>query len=295
MRSGISTASFEQDILRIKALTNSLTTWLRGGHCRWQGCHDRLRPRGLARDACVFCCDRRGVNLLQVHTNYEIGRRIVEREQGGADRAQYGKEVIKELAERLTSEFGNGFSKSNIEYMRRFYLAYPDRNIQIAQTASGQSASSGAELPFTLSWSHYVFLLGLKDQERRFYEIEAAEQGWTLRDLKRQFSAGLYERLALSRDKKAIHDLAREGQDVSRPQDIIKEPYVLEFLGLEGRHTYSESDLEAAIVEHVQHFLLELGKGFLVRGAPETLHVRRRTLFHRSSFLQSPAKVLRPY
>jgi hypothetical protein len=151
----------------------------------------------------------RGVNLLQVHTNYEIGRRIVEREQGGADRAQYGKEVIKELAERLTSDFGNGFSKSNLEYMRRFYLAYPGRNIQIAQTASGrfvglekgtlssiaqtlsgQSASSGEEPSFTLSWSHYVFLLGLKDEERRFYEIEAAEQGWTLRDLKRQFNAG---------------------------------------------------------------------------------------------------------
>jgi hypothetical protein len=114
----------------------------------------------------------RGVDLLQVHTNYEIGRRIVEREQGGADRAQYGKEVIKELAERLTSDFGNGFSKSNLEYMRRFYLAYPDRDIQIAQTlsgrfggpekslpssiaqtASGRSASSGGELPFTLSWS----------------------------------------------------------------------------------------------------------------------------------------------
>jgi predicted nuclease of restriction endonuclease-like (RecB) superfamily len=224
----------------------------------------------------------RGVNLLQVQTNYEIGRRIVEREQGGADRAQYGKEVIKELAERLTSDFGNGFSKSNLEYMRRFYLAYPGRNIQtaqtlserfiglekgplssIAQTASGQSASSGAELPFTLSWSHYVFLLGLGDQERRFYEIEAAEQGWTLRDLKRQFNTGLYERLALSRDKKAIHELAHRGQDVSKPQDVLKEPYVLEFLGLESRATYSESDLEAAIVEHVQHFLLELGKGFL--------------------------------
>jgi predicted nuclease of restriction endonuclease-like (RecB) superfamily len=205
----------------------------------------------------------RGVNLLQVHTNYEIGRRIVEREQGGADRAQYGKEVIKELAERLTSDFGNGFSKSNLEYMRRFYLAYPGRNIQITQTESGQSISSGEELSFTLSWSHYVFLLGLKDEERRFYEIEATQQGWTLRDLKRQFNAGLYERLALSRNKKAIHDLAHHGQDISRPQDILKEPYVLEFLGLEGRATYSESDLEAAIVDHVQHFLLELGKGFL--------------------------------
>jgi predicted nuclease of restriction endonuclease-like (RecB) superfamily len=166
--------------------------------------------------------------------------------------------------------------------MRRFYVAYPGRDIQIAQTlsgrfpglekstissivqtASGQSASPGLELPFTLSWSHYVFLLGLKDEERRFYEIEAAQQGWTLRDLKRQFNAGLYERLALSRDKKAIRDLAHRGQDVSKPQDVLKEPYVLEFLGLESRATYSESDLEAAIVEHVQHFLLELGKGFL--------------------------------
>ena len=224
----------------------------------------------------------RGVNLLQVHTNYEIGRRIVEQEQGGADRAQYGKEVVKELAKHLTSDFGSGFSKSNLEYMRRFYLAYPGRNIQIAQTlsgrfpglekgsppaiaqtASGQSDLLAAVLPFTLSWSHYVFLLGLKDEERRFYEIEAAQQDWTLRDLKRQFNSGLYERLALSRDKKAIRDLAHQGQEVSKPQDVLKEPYVLEFLGLEDRATYSESDLEAAIVEHVQHFLLELGKGFL--------------------------------
>ena len=223
----------------------------------------------------------RGLNLLQIHTNYEIGRRIVEEEQGGADRAQYGKEVIRELAARLTEEFGNGFSKSNLEYMRRFYLAYPDRSSQIAQTASGRfgslettSSSSNAQtlsgqsvpsadLPFGLSWSHYVFLLGLNEQERKFYEIEATQQSWTLRDLKRQFNSGLYERLALSRDKEAIYELANQGHGVSRPQDILKEPYVLEFLGLESKAAYSESDLEAAIVENVQHFLLELGKGFL--------------------------------
>ena len=110
----------------------------------------------------------RGLNLLQVHTNYEIGRRIVKEEQGGADRAQYGKEVIRELAARLTSEFGNGFSKSNLEYMRRFYLAYPNRISQIAQTLSGQSVTSSADLSFALSWSHYVFLLGLNEQERNF-------------------------------------------------------------------------------------------------------------------------------
>jgi predicted nuclease of restriction endonuclease-like (RecB) superfamily len=227
----------------------------------------------------------RGVDLLQVHTNYEIGRRIVEQEQQGAERAQYGKEILRELAARLTAEFGKGFSRSNLEYMRRFYLVYPDRSsriipqtlsgkspvfaypsaFQISQTPSGKSSATyeSAQSPFTLSWSHYVFLLGLNDQERRFYEIEAAEQGWTLRELKRQFNSGLYERLALSRDQQAIRELARQGQHIAKPQDLLKEPYVLEFLGLQERATYSESDLESAIVSHIEHFLLELGKGFL--------------------------------
>jgi predicted nuclease of restriction endonuclease-like (RecB) superfamily len=117
--------------------------------------------------------------------------------------------------------------------------------------------------PFTLSWSHYVFLLGLEEQQRAFYEIEAFQQGWTLRELKRQFNAGLYERLALSRDHASIRDLSKHGQQVATPQDLFKEPYVLEFLGIEQRASYSESDLETAIVDHVEHFLLELGKGFL--------------------------------
>lgn len=220
----------------------------------------------------------RGVNLLQVYTNYEIGRRIVEQEQQGADRAQYGKEIVRELATRLTSEFGRGFSKTNLEYMRRFYLAFPGRTPQIAQTASGQfpafaiaqtvsgqlqDASSQLQPLFSLSWSHYVFLVGLKEEERNFYEIEATKQGWTLRELQRQFDAGLYERLALSRDKQAIRDLARQGQHVAKPQDLLKDPYVLEFLGIEEKARYSESDLESAIVTHVEKFLLELGKGFL--------------------------------
>ena len=116
---------------------------------------------------------------------------------------------------------------------------------------------------FSLSWSHYVFLIGLKEEERNFYEIEAAQQGWTLRELRRQFDAGLYERLALSRDKQAIRDLARQGQHVAKPQDLLKDPYVLEFLGIEEKARYSESDLESAIVTHIENFLLELGKGFL--------------------------------
>jgi predicted nuclease of restriction endonuclease-like (RecB) superfamily len=231
----------------------------------------------------------RGVDLLQVHTNFEIGRRIVEQEQHGKDRAEYAKDLLNDLSARLSSEFGNGFSRSNLEYMRRFYLAYPDRISQISQTVSGKSvrlkigqtvsgpsvtapisqtlsgvlANSQSQPPFTLSWSHYVFLIGIKEAERNFYEIEATQQGWTLRELKRQFNAGLYERLALSRDKDSIRELARKGQHVAKPQDLLKEPYVLEFLGLQEQATYSESELESAIVTHIENFLLELGKGFL--------------------------------
>jgi len=231
----------------------------------------------------------RGVDLLQVHTNYEIGRRIFEQEQSGSDRAEYGQELMKELSARLTEEFGSGFSHSNIKYMRQFYLAYRDRvpqigqtvsgqfkGLPISQTASGQSVTAPipqtlseilgkgqSQTPFTLSWSHYVFLIGLKEAERSFYEIEATQQGWTLRELKRQLNAGLYERLALSRDKDSIWELARKGQHVAKPQDLLKEPYVLEFLGLQEKASYSESDLESAIVTHIENFLLELGKGFL--------------------------------
>jgi predicted nuclease of restriction endonuclease-like (RecB) superfamily len=267
----------------------------------------------------------RGVDLLQVRTNYEIGRRIVEQEQQGENRAEYGKELLVELAERLTEEFGTGFSISNLRYMRQFYLCYPSRIVasihqtvsgelkgkaprrklsasrSMAQTVSGKSvASSKAKIvsgkspihqtvsgelaigakgqtasdqlaaifnppsqPFSLSWSHYVFLIGLNEAERDFYEIEAAQQGWTVRELKRQFDAGLYERLALSRNKDAIRRLAREGQLVARPEDLLKEPYVLEFLGFADKAQYSESDLESAIVDHIERFLLELGKGFL--------------------------------
>lgn len=228
----------------------------------------------------------RGVDLVQVHTNFEIGRHIVEFEQQGADRAAYGEALVKRLAEQLVLEFGKGLSKSNLEYMRRFYLVFHDR-LPIAQTASGQSnsvfslpSSTGGSIAqtasgqsethknrlrgFTLSWSHYVFLLGVKNpDERSFYEIEASSQGWTLRELKRQFDASLYERLALSRDQDGIRQLAAQGQLVSQPKDLLKEPLVLEFLGLAEQASYSESDLEAAIVSQVEHFLLELGKGFL--------------------------------
>ena len=234
------------------------------------------------------------VDRIQVVTCFEVGRRIVEHEQQGADRAEYGKNLLRDLATRLTSEFGPGFSKSNLEYMRRFYLMYQDRYPAIAQTVSGQlTASKKAQTPsgqsehdaksktlsrklpapqkkqlspvnFTLSWSQYVFLMGIKNpEERSFYEIEAATQGWAVRELKRQFDSGLYERLALSRNKEGIRKLARKGHIVAKPQDLLKEPYVLEFLGLDEKAKYSESDLESAIIDKLEHFLLELGKGFL--------------------------------
>ena len=252
----------------------------------------------------------RGVDLVQVHTNFEIGRRIVMQEQKGKDRAAYGEVVIKALAERLTAEFGKGFSPTNLKLMRLFFLQNQSRIGQsatdqlgspgksqsvigkfndlgkgqsvIGQLAAGKktqtlSAKSPADeigqslpdqsappRPFCLSWTHYVFLLGIKTpDERSFYEIEASTQGWTVRELKRQFDSSLYERLALSRDKKGIYKLAREGRIVAQPADILKEPLVLEFLGLEERHRYSESDLETAIINRIENFLLELGKGFL--------------------------------
>jgi predicted nuclease of restriction endonuclease-like (RecB) superfamily len=237
----------------------------------------------------------RGVDLVQVHTNFEIGRRIVEEEQQGKGRAAYGKAVIKALAIQLTTDFGPGFSARNLAYMRSFYMQYRDRGPILQtlsakssvgkklQTASAKSAAcekkpaqlalspQNIELhlpqgvrPFSLSWSHYVFLLGIKEaDERRFYEIEAKNQNWVLDELKRQFDTSLYERLALSRDKAGIRKLAQEGQIVCKPKDLLKEPLVLEFLGLSDQARYSESDLETAIINRIERFLLELGKGFL--------------------------------
>jgi predicted nuclease of restriction endonuclease-like (RecB) superfamily len=216
---------------------------------------------------------RRGVatvvDTFQVMTNFEIGRRIVEHEQKGAKRAAYGAELLKELSVRLTEEFGRGFSAVNLSHMRRFFLTWQDR-AQIFQTVSGQLVPNSirqtpsGKSPFTLSWSHYVVLMTIKDpDERSFYEIESRQADWDVRELKRQKASCLYERLALSRDKAGIRKLAKEGQAIVRPEDLLKEPLVLEFLGLEEKSGYSENDLEQAIIDRLEHFLLELGKGFL--------------------------------
>jgi len=217
----------------------------------------------------------RSVDTLQVLTNFEIGHRIVEYEQGGKNRAAYGKETLKQLSLRLTAEFGRGFSEDNLSNMRKFHILWRDRvgsisekpsrkllSPAISQTPSGEL--SAQQFSFTLSWSHYVLLLGIKDtKERSFYEIEAMQNSWSIPEFKRQVNASLYERLALSRDKKRVHQLAMEGQLISQPADLFKEPYVLEFLGLDEKTKYSESDLESAIIDKLEHFLLEMGKGFL--------------------------------
>jgi predicted nuclease of restriction endonuclease-like (RecB) superfamily len=215
----------------------------------------------------------RGVDLVQVHTNFEIGRRIVQEEQRGKDRAAYGRHVVRALAGRLTAEFGKGFSETNLKFMRLFYVqnlhrirqSVTDESLALAKRQSVTDELAPPALrPFTLSWTHYVVLLGIKNNnERSFYETEANQQNWTVRELKRQFASGLYERLALSRSKKGIRKLARDGQTIAHSRDLLKEPLVLEFLGLEERSRYSESDLESAIISQIEHFLLEMGKGFL--------------------------------
>lgn len=229
---------------------------------------NRLLPQIRELIASARTTAARNVNTLQVLTNYEVGRLIVEHEQAGARRAEYGKALLKELAASLAKEFGRGFSEDNLSNMRRFYLAYRKDDKVISETLSRKSLMPDQlgtiSEKFTLSWSHYVFLMSLGNKsERSFYEIEAAQQNWTLRELKRQFDTGLFERLALSRDKKEIRRLATQGQVVTKPKDILKDPYVLEFLGLDEKTKYSESDLESAIIDKLEHFLLELGKGFL--------------------------------
>ena len=194
------------------------------------------------------------VNQTMVVTYYEIGRIIVEHEQGGQERAQYGKETLKGLSRRLSREFGRGFSPDNLENMRRFYVTY----------SKSETLSRKSQMPdFQLSWSHYLKLMRMDDEaERRFYELEAIQNQWSLREMKRQCDTALYQRLALSRDKDQVKQLSEKGQEIHKPSDALKDPYILEFLGLPEKETYSESDLEKELIDKLEHFLLELGKGF---------------------------------
>lgn len=227
----------------------------------------------------------RTVNSTMTITYFEIGRIIVEEEQNGKDRAEYGKKLLRDLSKQLTKEFGKGFSVVNLENIRKFYLTYSKsesltRILQIQKPQSlteefksQKTQSVTAEFKklyyqtlasfFKLTFTHYVFLMRIEDEkERRFYKIESEKHNWSVRELKRQYDTALYTRLALSRDKEAILKLSEQGQIIEKPKDIIKDPYILEFLGLPELHQYSESQLEEEIISKLEHFLLELGHGF---------------------------------
>ena len=213
------------------------------------------------------------VNSTMVRTYFEIGRLIVENEQQGETRAAYGKGLLKELSQRLTTRFGKGFSVDNLENMRRFYQTYgssisetASRILQSGESLTKLTKTGGSSQPiaqFTLSWSHYLFLMRIENTaERQFYEIECAKHHWSLRELRRQFDAALFERLALSTDKVRVQELAQKGQIIEKPSDAVKNPYILEFLGLPEKSEYSENELETRIIDHLQDFLMEMGKGF---------------------------------
>ena len=203
----------------------------------------------------------RTVNSTMTYTYFEIGRMIVEEEQNGAERAEYGKQILKGLSEQLTKEFGKGYSVDNLQNMRKLYFVYS--NYETLSSNSEKVESAIFNLKFILTWSHYIFLINIDDsKERGFYEIESEKYNWSVRELKRQYDTALYTRLALSRDKEGILKLSKEGQIIERPKDLIKDPYILEFLGLPELNQYSESDLEQEIINKLEHFLLELGDGF---------------------------------
>jgi predicted nuclease of restriction endonuclease-like (RecB) superfamily len=204
------------------------------------------------------------VNFSLVVRNWLFGYYIVEFEQQGGDRAQYGSRLLTKLADQLQTLEVPSCSVSNLRNFRQFYQTYPE----IHQTLSGESLEllplQELSQKFRLSWSHYQILMSLKNpDERSFYEIEAATNHWRVRELERQIASALYERLALSSDKDTVKRLANQGQIIESPRDAIKDPYILEFLELKPYSTYSENELETAIINKIEHFLLELGKGFL--------------------------------
>ena len=201
------------------------------------------------------------VNTELLEANWRTGKYIVEYEQGGKTRAEYGKQLLINLAKDLTLRNGRGFSRSNLLYMRKFYLAFPK-----SETVSHQ-----------LSWSHYFEILKCNDpMEIQFYLKQCVKEGWKVRELKRQMKSALFQRLALSTDKEGVLALANEGHQVMTPQDIIRDPFVLEFTGLPQKRRYKESDLEAALKTNMEQFLLELGRGFAFIGRQYVIPIGSR-------------------
>lgn len=220
------------------------------------------------------------VNTELLCAYWNIGRIICQYEQADSARADYGKQTLKALSKELTKEFGKGFSVSNIQFMRRFYQTY-----SIQQTASVK-----------LSWSHYCELLSISDADKRsFYENEAANSNWSVRELKRQIESSLFERLLLSRgsaNQEQVLALALHGNEISGPSDIIRDPYVFEFLGLPENKPMMESDLEQALVQHIEKFLLELGRGFMFVGTQQRVTLNNNHYYVDMVFYN---KILRAY
>jgi predicted nuclease of restriction endonuclease-like (RecB) superfamily len=204
------------------------------------------------------------INTILVQTYWQIGRHIVEFEQNGSDKAAYGERLLETLSKDLAQSIGKGFSRSNLTYMRKFFIAFPNSET----------------LPHKLSWSHYFEILKSDNElEMRFYLKQCEKENWSARELKRQMKSMLFHRLALSKDKEGILELSQKGQEIQKPKDIIKDPYVLEFLNLPQEDRYLESDLEKRLIENLQKFLLELGKGFAFIGRQYKIDIGGRHFF----------------
>lgn len=204
------------------------------------------------------------VNNILVQTYGQIGRHIVEFEQKGKEKADYGTAILDRLSKDLSLEYGKGFSRSNLFQIRSFFLKF-----QKVQTLSGQ-----------LSWSHYCEIIKCDNKlEISFYSKECEKEKWSVRELKRQMKSMLFHRLALSKDKESVLKLAEKGSEIHKPQDILKDPYVFEFLGLKTSNTYSENELETSLIENLQNFLLELGKGFAFIGRQYRISLGNRHFF----------------
>ena len=215
-------------------------------------------------------------NSAMVVTYFEIGKMIVEELQNGEKRAEYGANLLKIVSNDLTSKNLKGFSVPNLERMRNFYAMYSIssndlRNSKVFLNSSNHlRISENNDLVvriLPISWSHYMFLMRIEDEkERQFYEVESFLNHWKLKDLERQFNSGLFERISLSKNKEEVLQIVKNGQVVENFNDILKEPLILEFLGLEEKECYSETELETAIINHIEKFMLELGKGFFFGG-----------------------------
>lgn len=211
----------------------------------------------------------REVNLVQLLTYYTLGKWIVEVQQGGSGRAKYGKRVLETLLDALNHVFGKGYSVSTLTNIRKFYEIYKNRISAPMVTDFAEPnpqplvTKFGNDVPFRLSWTHYLILMRIQNEEERdFYERLAIQENWGKRELSRQYGSSLYERMLIGKDKQQILRLSKKGRLAEKPADLVKDPYILEFLGIPEQTDFSETELESRLIDHLQEFLLELGTGF---------------------------------